>query len=150
MLCLTDGGLDIARSLDLGENEVQGTAIGTLAIFGEVLEPFAYDSKTLVYWVGVKPFYCKRNRFLFFGGFCGVAWSRCTITDGLFRSRLDSGKGVTEYFPYLGSGEEEVFDRGDGLPLVLRLFPLLLSLLLSFFLLLFLFLYRLLFLDPDV
>ena len=60
-----------------------------------------------------------------------MAWSRCTITDGLFRRRLDSGKGITEYFPCLGSGEEEVFDRGDGLSL-------------------FLFLYSLLFLDPDV
>jgi hypothetical protein len=40
---LADGGSYITCGLDLGENEVQGTPIGTLAILREVLESLAKD-----------------------------------------------------------------------------------------------------------
>ena len=43
MYSLADGGSYITCGLDLGENEVQGTPIGTLAILREVLESLAKD-----------------------------------------------------------------------------------------------------------
>ena len=43
MYGLVDGGSYITCGLDLGENEVQGTPIGTLAILREVLETLTKD-----------------------------------------------------------------------------------------------------------
>ena len=43
MYGLADGGSYIACGLDLGENEVQCTPIGTLAILREVLETLTKD-----------------------------------------------------------------------------------------------------------
>ena len=43
MYGLVDGGSYITCGLDLGENEVQGTPIGTLTILGEVLETLTKD-----------------------------------------------------------------------------------------------------------
>ena len=43
MYGLADGGSYIACGLDLGENEVQCTPIGTLAILREVLESLTKD-----------------------------------------------------------------------------------------------------------